>query len=430
MKLLLLVAFQILIFAQSAFAQAEPGGCTTQLTLSGTVGPATSDAFERALVKAKTENCESLLFLINTPGGNLQTTRIIVEKILSSPIPVLCFVWPQGGHAGSAGAIILQACHVSGAATATNIGAATPVSGDGGSIPDDLRNKLVEDTKGWVTGLAKLRGRNQTFAAESITKARSIEADEALKLKVIDLVSASPEEFLKAASGREVKMAQDKVTAVKTGSIRAIEPDLRFRFLDFVTDPQFVYIIFMASLALLYFEITHPGFGAPGILGGIGVIISLIGFHKLEVWWGGVLLILFGLACMNDEAFVTSFGLLGIAGLAAFSFGSILLYDPMIIGERLPYSTVFGIVGTLGVAMMVLGLYIYRTRFRTHHRKTVTEAGLIGRTGKVVSTESSGKGMAEVSGELWRIESDSPLQVGANVKVVAEDGLVLKVQLS
>jgi len=402
--------------------------CTLEFKLDGAVGPATVDAFAGAQIEAEKRGCDSILFLINTPGGNLQSTRILVEKILESKIPVLCLVWPPGGHAGSAGAILLQACHVNGAGTATNIGAATPVSGSGEAIPKDLRDKLVEDTQSWVTGLARLRGRNETFAKESVTKARAIDASEAVQLKAIDAQVSTTEEFLNFARGRPVKMPGDRIEEVKVGSVVSFEKGLRHRFLDFVTDPQFAYLLFMASLALLYFELTNPGAILPGALGGIGLIISLMSFHKLDVWWGGVLLILLGMAFLIAEAFVPSFGVLGIGGLIAFIAGSVLLYDPMVIGGRLPLTLIFGIVATVGIGMMALSIYIYRTRFSKKRPAGMDE--FLGKHGRVVSLESPSqrRGMLEIGGELWRFQSSQDFVIGQEAEVIANDGLVLSVK--
>ncbi len=421
--------FVCLIFiGQRGLAQNDSGSspCTLQITLDGAVGPGLTDYFERAAHRAEERKCDAILFLINTPGGNLQTTRLLVESILSSKIPVLCLVWPAGGHAGSAGAILLQACHVSGAAPATNIGAATPISA-AGDLPDDLRKKMIEDTRSWVTGLAHLRGRNEKFAAESITEAKAVDVETAAQMKAIDTVAVDIPSFLKFAGGRPVKMPGDRIEAVKVGPTVDFERDLRVRVLDFLTDPQFAYLLFMASLALLYLEFTHPGVGVPGVLGSLGLIVSMIAFHKLNVWWGGVVLIGLGVIFLIAEAFVASFGILGIGGLIAVTAGSILLYDPAVIGERLPYSLVFGMTGTVGLGMLLLALYIYRSRTSSAKRRGSME--LIGRFGKIVSLESPSqrRGMLEVSGELWRFQSDADVGVGRTVEVIDQDGLILKV---
>jgi len=178
--------------------------CTLEIKIEGVIGPGTTDYIDRAINKAKKLECSSFLALINTPGGSLESTRIIVEKILNSDIPFLCLVAPQGGHAGSAGAIILQACHVNGALKATNLGAATPVAGSGQEIPKDLRNKLVNDTVSWLEGVTKLRGRNLEFSKKIVDEAKAVSSEEAYKLKAIDILSDDIKGFLEKDNGRKV----------------------------------------------------------------------------------------------------------------------------------------------------------------------------------------------------------------------------------
>lgn len=431
---LLLTVFVLISLAWSEVARAESdvSPCTMKITLDGAVGPATSDYFERALRAANEHHCDSLLFLINTPGGNLQTTRILVEEILDSTLPVLCYVWPPGGHAGSAGAIILQACHVSGAAPATNIGAATPVSATAHEIPQDLRTKLIEDTKSWLISLARLRGRSELFAEESITKGRALDAEAAAKLKAIDTVARDVDEFLRFARGRPVKTRGERIEAVKTGPILEFGADLRHKLLNFLTDPEFAYLLFMASLVLLYVEFTHPGVVLPGVLGSLGLIVSLIAFHKLDVWWGGVALIGLGMAFLIAEGFVAGFGFLGLGGLVSIAAGSIFLYDPAVTGGRLPYAVIFGFLATVGVGMLVLAMYIYRSRVRRRAQSGAAAAAedFRGQEAKVVTLEapSRRRGMVEVKGELWRFQTDRDVEPGSRVEILGHEGLVLRVR--
>ena len=314
--------------------------CTMEISIYGGIGPASLDILERAQKRAEKLNCGSLLLIINTPGGNLQSTRLIVENILNSPLPVLCLVAPSGAHAGSAGAIIMQACHVSGALEATNLGAATPVSGGGDQMSDDMRNKIMNDTRSWVEGLAKLRGRNEEFAKDIVESAKAVAAREAFEINAIDWVGARKLDFLTFADGKEVKMSDDEMPIVQTGDITTFEPDLRHQVLSFFTNPQIAYLIFMGSLGLLYFELTNPGLMVPGVVGAVGLIVSLVSLHMLEVTWAGLLLIVLGMALMVAEAFVASFGILGIGGVTAFVIGSIFLFDTEATGYVLPLSTV------------------------------------------------------------------------------------------
>ena len=302
--------------------------CTLELEITGTIGVATLDVYQRAKKRVLKKGCSSLLLLVNTPGGALQTTRMIIEEILNSPFPVLCLVYPSGGHAGSAGAIILQACHVSGAVRATNIGAATPILSTGKDTPKDLRKKIFNDTQSWIEGITKLRKRNEKFSKEIVTEAKAVSASEAFKIGAIDFLVTEKGEFLKNAHGKEVILQDNQKEKVITGDLQVFPLDLRYQLISLLTDPQTAYLIFMGSLGLIYFEITHPGVIVPGVLGGMGLIFSLVSFHKLNVQWGGLALILLGLILMLAEAFVPSFGFLGLGGLMSFVLGSVFLFDP------------------------------------------------------------------------------------------------------
>lgn len=411
---------------------AEPNGrdvplCTLEIRLTDTIGPAALDFVNRGFERARERRCSSILMLINTPGGSLQTTRLIVEKILASEVPVLCLVSPEGGHAGSAGAIILQACHVAGAEMATNLGAATPVT-FGASMPEDIKAKIMQDTVSWVRGLARLRGRNLEFAEKIVTEARAVDASEAAKIGAIDAVVEDVKHFLNFSEGRLVTMRGGEKQSVRTGVLIAMDSDMRNEVLRLITDPEFAYLLFMISLGLLYFEITHPGVYAPGVAGGLGLIISLIAFHKLEVWWGAVLLIVSGLGLMIAEAFVPSFGALGIGGVIALAVGSVLLFDPNSVGGGLPLSLIVTTVGALGGITFLLAFVAFRTR-RRNRGKASLETVLIGRSATVASLEapSRRRGMVSVEGEFWRFVSEQDVQVGDVVTVVEQEQLHVKV---
>lgn len=412
-------------------AQAEKlkTSCVLEMVIDGAIGPATLDFIERGVHRAKQNNCGAMMLLVNTPGGNLQTTRMIVEQILNSKTPFLCLVHPSGGHAGSAGAIILQACHVAGAITATNIGAATPVSGGGEKIPDDLRKKLLNDTRSWVEGLAKLRGRSEQFARDIVEDATALSAEDALKAKAIDFVGSTRAEFLKFAEGRKVIVADNQEITLALGEVTPFQQDLRYQVMDLLMNPQVAYLMFMGSIGLLYFEVTHPGMIAPGVIGGVGLIISLISLHMLDVTWGGLLLILAGIAFMIAEAFTPGFGVLGIGGLAAFLIGSLFLFDPEQSGYILPLTTILPTVILLGSIMLGMAYLALTTRKRRHKSQAALD-GIVDNIG-VVSEVQPGDGtygMIDISGETWRATSKKPMHVGDRVKVKGNEGLTLRVE--
>lgn len=417
--------FVILLSFYTNAALAER--CLLEVDVTGAIGPATLDLLQRASTNSEKENCSATLLVINTPGGSLQSTRLIVEKILNSEKPYLCVISPSGAHAGSAGAIIMQACHVAGALETTNIGAATPVSSGGEAMTDDLRNKVVNDTRSWVEGLAQLRKRNVQFAKDIIEKAKAVSAAEAHKIKAIDWVGTTVDEFVQFAQGRTVLVKEKKEAVVKTEQTKKFHHDLRFKIMDLVTNPQIAYLLFMGSLGLLYFELTHPGAIVPGVVGGVGLIISLISLHMLDVTWGGVLLILLGLALMVAEAFVASFGILGIGGVISFFLGSLFLFDMSTQGFDLPLALILPTTLLLGLLMFGVAYLAYSTRKIKPHGQF---NDLVGRFGVVseLFDDSGLEGHIDIEGEIWKFKSNDRLNRSDKVKVLEHKGLTLIVK--
>lgn len=434
MRVLLCLAFVVTFSFLSKSRAAE--ACTADAAIDGAVSTATNDFVERAIARAVRESCKSILFTVNTPGGSLQTTRKIVEKILASPIPVLCVVGPEGGHAGSAGALILLACHVSGVLPATNIGAATPIAGGGQTLGDDLRKKVVEDTKSWAIALAKKRGRSVVFAEKIITEAKAYPGDEALKAGGVDILAKSVPDFLQQATGRAVSMSSSIEASVKSapeatlkvevGRLLPIEKDWREKLLTVMTDPEFSYLLFMFALGLLYFELTHPGAIAPGVVGSLMLVTSLIAFEKLDVAWGGVGLMALGVIFLVAEAFVPSFGALGIGGILALGAGSILLYDPASGGLSLSLWLSLGVPLTLGLSLFGVAIWIFKTRRRSS--ESVAESGVIGAVVRIDKMgENEHTGTVTVRGEIWSVQSEDMLLIGDAVRITAIRGLKLEV---
>lgn len=424
MKILISILSLLFVLLCVSFNVEAKEACTLEIKIEDVIGPGTTDYIDRAISKAKKLECTSFLALINTPGGSLESTRIIVEKILNSEIPFLCLVAPQGGHAGSAGAIILQACHVNGALKATNLGAATPVAGSGQEIPKDLRNKLINDTVSWLEGVTKLRGRNLEFSKKIVDEGKAVSSEEAYKLKAIDILSDDIQGFLTKANGKKVSINQKEHTVV-VGEIESYKQDSRYHILQIFSDPQIAYLLFMGSLALLYFEFTHPGTIAPGVIGAIGLIVSLISFHKMDVWWGGLALMILGVGFLVAEIFVTSFGFLGIGGIVAFVLGGLFLFDSSQTAYSLPLVTILPTAIVFGGTMIGLGYLLLRTR------KLKVQTGseeMLAKKGKVKSLETPRIGNVQVHGELWKFESQDDLVINDHVEVIAVNGLTLKVK--
>lgn len=412
---------------KEATGKVETAPCSLlNLKINGTIGAATWDYIQRGIHKAQENKCEGIYLTMNSPGGSLQSTRLIVEAMLVSETPFVCLITPSGGHAGSAGAIIMQACHVASGMVATNLGAATPIMAQGTDISQDLRKKMINDTVSWLEGIAKLRGRNIQFAKDIVTEAKAVTSEEATKIGALDFLSQSEADFFAKLKSREIKIKNDKLVKLSDTSVRSFEQDLRYKVLELVADPEISYLLFMGSLALLYAEITHPGLIAPGVIGGMGLILSLISFHKLDVAWGGLGLLLLGIALLIAEMFVPSFGILGVGGIVSFVLGSLFLYDYEMTGYQLPLSLILPIALIFASIFLGLGYLFLKTL-----RKKVKDDDYIFSQSKyrIVSlNEDKKSGQVEVNGDIWNFFAEEELQSTDELQFVLRTGLKLKLK--
>ena len=405
--------------------------CTMELKIEETIGPATLNALERAIYMVQKQNCSAMLLLINTPGGQLLSTRKIVDRILNTDFPVLCLIYPAGAHAGSAGAIIMQACHVNGGIEASNIGAATPIMGGGQKMSDDLRKKMINDTTAWLDSLTQLRKRSKKFGREIVTEAKSLSATEAVKEKAIDFAGKTKKDFLQFAEGRKVTVKDGKNHTVQVGDIIPIKLGFRHKLISLITEPEIIYILFVGSLLLLYFEITHPGLGAPGILGTMGLILSFIGMHKLDFSWAGLILLLFSMGLFLVEVFITGFGIFGASAIVSFVLGSFLLFDPNKTGGvDIPVSLILSV--TFIFALLMSGItYLAWKTFKMKKKTNISDDFIDpdAPPAEVTHVNEDGvSGLVFTSGENWRFQSSGKVKKGDKVQILSYKRLLLEVE--
>ncbi len=427
------------------------------LDINGAIGPATADYVRRGIAYASTSGAQLVVLRMDTPGGLDVSMRAIVKDILAAPLPVAAYVAPGGARAASAGTYILYASHVAAMAPATNLGAATPVriggeagdSGDPGgagkkgaektdSKPDDsdkitpvspentLTRKQVHDAAAYIRSLAQLRGRNAEWGELAVREAVSLSAEEALKLKVIDLVAADLPDLLKQLDGRKIATPTgERTLATAQAPLEQRAPDWRTSFLSAITDPSIAYILILVGIYALLFEFSSPGLVLPGVVGTICVLLALYAFHLLPVNYAGLALIVAGIGFMVAEAFLPTFGSLGIGGLIAFVVGSVILIDTELPAYGIPLALVGGIATASLALLLAIGGSVLKSRRRplVGHRQE-----LIGSTGEVLET-SAGEAWAHIAGETWRVRANVPLHAGQRVHVAGIRDLVLDVEL-
>lgn len=417
------------------------------LRIDGAIGPVTAEQVTRSLQRAARERAQLVVLQMDTPGGLDTAMRSIVKDILASPVPVAVFVSPQGARAASAGTYILYAAHVAAMAPATNLGAATPIAiglptpGAGGhpaarpasaaSAPesgvDTSTAKSVNDATAYIRGLAQLRGRDVAWAERAARESVSLPASDALSRKVIDLIAVDLSDLLQQLDGRELALGTSGAAKVKLTTAQAavvtLGPDWRVRLLAVISEPSLVLMLLMIGVYGLLFEFMNPGYVAPGVVGGVSLLLALWGLQMLPVNYAGLALILLGVAFFVAEAFVPSFGALGLGGIAAFAFGALLLIDSDVPGFAIPWPLIAALA--LVSAAIVIGVANMAAKARRRPVVSGTPR-MIGALGEVIEF-GSGQGWATVEGERWQVRAAQPLRLGQRVLVKRVDGLTLEV---
>ncbi len=412
-NIILNIAF-LLFISSNLFAQSEK---VYIITIDGAINPAASDYVQTSIKTAVRENAQCLIIKLNTPGGLLKSTRVIVTELLEAPIPIVVYVSPPGAQAASAGVFITIAAHFAVMAPGTNIGAAHPVSlqGEQDSI---MMEKATNDAAAFIRSISEKRNRNVKWAEEAVRKSLSLTETEAEKQNVINFISPNIEDLLKQLDGKSIETVKELVT-LKTADAAVVEIEMTFaqKILNILSDPNIAYILFMLGVYGLLFELYNPGAIFPGVIGGICIILAFYSLHTLPVNYAGLALIIFAIILFVLEIKVVSHGILTIGGTIALILGSIMLIDT---------ESVFDIIEiSLPIIILIVALTVLFFTFaitfgiKAQRKKPTTGIeGLINEIGLAI-TDLNPSGQVRVHGEIWNAESAEEA-ISSGEKVIIE----------
>ena len=399
------------------------------IRIEGSINPAVAAFIEDAIAYANSHHAGALVIELDTPGGLLGSAQRIVKDLLNAPIATIVYVSPSGASAASAGTFVTEAAAIAAMAPGTTIGAAHPVGEGGSEIKGVVGQKIENFTASFAGSIARERGRNEQWIEQAVRQSATISEAEALKRHVIDIVAPDLRSLLVQASGREVKVSGGH-TVVKLelsgAAIQRLRMTMGQALLNVLADPNIVYLLMLAGIVGIYFEFGHPGFYLPGVAGAICLLLALASFELLPINLAGFLLLMLGVGMLISEAFVTSYGVLGIGGVIAFVIGSLFLIDSAQTNLEVNRGMIAGAAIAMSAIILGLGWVILRER---HRPATTGREGMVGEVGEVREAIAPGApGRVFVHGEHWRAVSNQALGVGTRVRVMAVRGLEIEVR--
>jgi membrane-bound serine protease (ClpP class) len=440
---LVVALLALLVLVSAPLAQAS--GTAVVLELEGAIGVATAEYIINGIEDAEARGATLVIIRMDTPGGLVNSMRDIIAAILGADVPVVTYVSPAGARADSAGTYILLASHVAAMAPTTHLGAATPVGLGGEDVGDNdssgsdedsssdsappsgsaMERKVMNDAIAYIRGLAEAHGRNADWAEKAVTEAATLTASAALTMNVIDMIAVDQAELLQKLNGRELMVNNRSVTLdTEALLIERLEPGWRIKFLSTIANPEILLILIMVGVYGLWFEGSSPGAVLPGVVGVICLLLAAYALQVLPVNFAGLALMIVGIGLIMAEAFVPSFGALGIGGIAAFIFGAIMMFDSGVPGYGISIAFVVSFAVVAGILLLWMISYLVKLR----RRGAVTgKESMLGSTG--VAMESfAGSGRVWLQGAPWAAVSKVSIEKDQRVAVTAIDGLTLEVE--
>jgi membrane-bound serine protease (ClpP class) len=424
---LLLGIALVALSAVSGARQSAPLAVVAEM--DGIIHPVAVEYIKKAIDRADQSNAAIVVINLRTPGGLVDSTRDINTAIINARTPVAVFVGPSGGRAASAGFLITIAADVAAMAPGTHIGAAHPVTGDGQKIEDAMEKKMVSDLAGYARTLATQRKRNVELVEKAVTESQSYTDQEALKASppLIDLVAVDVPDLLQKLDGRSVTRFDGRTVTLHltNATTERLEMTLSERVLSALAHPQIAYLLLTLGTLGLTIELWNPGSIAPGVVGGICLLLAFFAFQVLPISYAGLGLMLFGVLLLILEVKVTSFGLLAIGGVTSLLLGSMMLMDSPL--PELQFGLRMILPVTLAVSAIIL--FLVRLAVQAQRAPSVTgDEGMIGEVGRALSSiEPGGVGRVQTRGEIWTATANEPITTGDGVRVLGVKGLLLTV---
>jgi membrane-bound serine protease (ClpP class) len=417
--------FSFLLLAAPLFSNSkEPGREVMVITLQGVINPVSAEFIGKSIKNAQKRNAEALVIELDTPGGLDTSMRSTVKDIIASEVPVVVFVSPSGARAASAGVFITLAAHIAAMAPGTNIGAAHPVA-IGEKMDKIMAEKATNDAAAYIKSLAESRKRNQKWAEDAVRKSISATEGEALKERVIDLVSKDLKTLLIDIDGKSVRTVfGDKILKTRNAVVVREEIGFRQKILNIISDPNVAYVLMLLGFYGLFFELTNPGAIFPGVIGGICIILAFYAFQTLPVNYAGLLLIILAIILFILEIKIVSHGVLTIGGVISMIIGSLMLFESP--GPFLKLS-IYLILPTVIVTALFF-TFIIGLAFKAFRSKPITGIeGLVGMEGVAMTEVTRDGGIVSLHGEIWSAYSEEVIPKDDPVVVEGLRGLKLKI---